>query len=146
MTNNEIHDLINGNTIARNLANSGRDRDCAIWVSRFVTEVIDYYATEVDVFKLYVNQNNANNVLENLETAAQSNNLLKRRLKWFAAGSVGLNIGNSGVRSMFDTLANSGIISSGDAQKIKSLAEVNVNITTDQVSAAWARYRINGRI
>jgi hypothetical protein len=149
MTTEQLHDLINANAEAKALADAGNDRACAAVISAALPPTIgEYMLTERGVFKAFANPADAETVMQTLEAVAAANPadvpigpVVKRALKWMQPNNGGVDVGNAALRQVLD-----GILQPSHAATIKALAEVPQTVSTDQVSAAWLRYRPGGKV
>lgn len=139
----ELHDIILNNKVAKELADSGNDSGCAESIKEDLpTEVMpESFFTELSILSAFENPMDAETCLQKLETVAESNPILKRVLKWIVPGAKGLDFGNPSVRGQLDALHQAGVLTDNELNILKSLGEIKINITANDISLAWARYR-----
>lgn len=150
MTDNELHDIIHGDTAAKALADAGNDEGAARRAAEIARVPAPALATERTVFAAFANPADGEAVLTALEAAAAGNGatarVVKRALRWLQPGEGGLDVGNASVRAMIDQLAAGGVLTPTQAATLKGLGERPATVSASDVSRAWARYRPDGRI
>lgn len=147
MTTDELHALIAGDAQAKALADAGNDSAAAARAAEIApAEAFSNHITERSLYAGFVDPAKAEEVLQRLEQAAASNPVVRRALKWLSPAEGGLDVGHVSVRAMIDTLVSASVLTPEQATTIKSLGERPQSFSADEVSAAWLRYRPDGRI
>lgn len=142
---NILHDIINSNPEAKKLADKGDDNGVLKLIySSLPKEVVpNSLFTELGVIGAFGSPDDANECFVKLEALAEANPPFKRVMKWLGPGSNGLDFGNMIVRSQLDSIMKAGILTESELAILKSLGEKTVNVTVNDISNAWARYRGN---
>lgn len=147
MTDQALHDLIFADATAKAMADAGNDAGAATRAAAIAPkEPFSFHVTEKGVFAAFANPVDGETVLQKLESAGQSNAVVKRALGWLKPSETGLDIGHPSTRAMIDTLVTATVLTQTEANTIKALAERSPAITADDVSRVWAQYRPNGQV
>lgn len=143
ITLEELHDIIHDNPEAKSLADAGNDNGVFSVILNLLPKfpVKESLATELGVLEAFDNPQDGHDCLVKIETVAEGNAMLKRVISWLKPGSKGLDFGNIAVRSQLDALHGFGIITENELSVLKSIGEKTVEISVNDVSDAWARYR-----
>lgn len=138
-----LHDIIKANIDAKILADKGDDSGVLpLILSALPKEPVkESLYTELGIIGAFSDPVNAHICLVKLEAVAEANPVFKRIMKWLGPGSRGLDFGNLTVRSQLEALNQAGVLSSDELQALKSLGEKTVEVSVDDISEAWARYR-----
>lgn len=150
MTNQDLHDAITADSEAAALAAVGNDVGCAHRMNEILPPVVQQFTYVYDrgVLAAFPDPAVGDAFLAGLSLAAQTNPVLARVVKWLSPSEGGIDVGNHVVRAQLDYLSTLGIpgITTDVVNVLKGLAEVPQTITADEVSAAWAPHRPDGRI
>jgi hypothetical protein len=140
-----LHDIIKASPEASKLADSGNDSGVLPLIHSALPKesVPDSLYTELGVIGAFSDPTDAHVCLLKLEAMAEANPVFKRIMKWLGPGSKGLDFGNATVRAQLDAICSGGVISSTELASLKSLGEKTVEVSINDISSAWARYRGN---
>lgn len=142
MTDDELHDAIEGDPEAKALADAGRDADCAALIgSRLPPEVASVYLNEGGILRV-LGPDQGDAALTAFEAAAQSSSTFMRVVRRLRAE--GIDFGLASTRATLDGLQGAGVLSPGQVAGLKAAAERPVVVDPGQVSRAWYRHRPGG--
>lgn len=137
--------LIADDAEAKTLAEAGRDAECAALLSSKHTEPAEYRLTLLTVLdKLGFSRGAA--IIAALRLAAAGNAALAELLAWMEAGRPGVNVAHPDAATVFGQLVAGQILTADEADQLLSLGKRPVIVTADQVSAAWADRRPEGKV
>jgi len=137
MTDQELKDLIIGDTTAKQLARSGADDRCAERCREIApAETTEFRATELTILSLYADPADAEAVLGQIETVANANSVVKRILKWLQPGAPGVDLGDARVRALLVAPVAQGGVGLTDerAKPLLDAATKKPNITGSMVA------------
>lgn len=140
----DLHDLINNDTIAKSFADAGNDTECAIrCMSIAPKKIVSTLLGELGMFNVGAEPADVETVLQTIEAVAEFNPVIKRMLKWIQPGAPGIDFGDTIVRTMLTLPVNNGGIglSVEQAAPFLAAAEKDEIITPQMVSNAWSTYR-----
>lgn len=147
MTDDQLHDAIFADATAKGLADVGNDAGCAARMAAILPPVlVPTFVNERSVFDAFTNPADAQAVMTGLETASQTDAIVKRVLVWMRPDIGGVDLSNAAVRAMLDQLQASGVLTAPAVATLKALAERPAVVTADDVSRAWSRYRPGGKV
>jgi hypothetical protein len=143
MNIDELHDIIMHNQEAKEMADKGNDAGVLKLILADLPKepVKESLYTELGVIGAFSNPEDAETCLAKLELVAENNPVLKRIMKWLRPGSNGLDFGNLIVREQLDKLHLAGVLDAKELNVLKSLGEKTIDISVNDISIAWARYR-----
>lgn len=138
-----LHSIIYKNTAAKKLANKGDDAGVLPLIFSALPKVVveGSFCTELGILAAFTTPEEANNCLLKLEAVAEQNAVLKRVMNWLKPGSNGLDFGNTVVRNQLDALGSAGVLTQVEVDTLKSIGERTIDVTVNDVSEAWSRYR-----
>lgn len=139
MTNEELRTLIAGDTQASELVSAKAWADCALRCSEIAPPnlIPSMLVTELTMFNYFAPQD-AEDIIQQMETVAESNLIVKRVLKWFYPPALGINFAHPTVRTLLVTPINQGGLGFTAEQVAPLLraGEVSQVITAGDVQSA----------
>lgn len=140
MTSEELRALIESDAQAKALAEAGAADLCAARCRAIAPKVTQLTkVTELTILSLYSNPQDAETVLQTIETVAEGNTVVNRVLKWLQPGAPGVDIGDARVRQLLVAPRQQGGVglSAELARPLLAAAEVEPQISGADVSTAW---------
>ncbi len=129
-------ELKNTNETFANLVNTGRDVEAAALATATLDKMVktDSFYTELGIMAAFSSPTDGETLLQTLETVGESNAVIKRMLKWIQPGAIGIDFGNSAVRSMISTLQAANILTTSQANTLLDLGTERVTITENDIA------------
>lgn len=140
MTVDELRALIESDAEAKALAETGAADLCAARCRAIAPKVTQLTrVTELSILSLYSNPQDAETVLQTIETVAEGNQVVNRVLKWLQPGAPGVDVGDARVRQLLTAPRQAGGIglTAELARPLLAAAEVEPQISGADVSTAW---------
>jgi len=152
MTTQQLHDFIHANAEAKALADAGNDAGCAALISPSLPKVRRETRMSYLSIAAVLGPDPVRRLIHSVE-GASANDVFLQKIKLRMEGNDGVDLAHPATRGMLDQFAalteNSTIpsgLTAADAAAIKALADQPQTVSADEVSAAWAVYRPEGRI
>lgn len=147
MTQNDLRLLILADSQALVLAKAGDDTACAARCLQIAPREIaaGTRLTERGLLKLFTDPAAGEACLEKIEAAAAVNPLVQRIIGWVKPPADGIDLGDSDIRSSIDALCAAGVLTTVERDTLKSGGERQSAISAQDVSAAVARHRTDGK-
>lgn len=147
MTQNDLRLLILADAAALAAAKAGDDAACAVRCAQIAARevVTGTRLTERGLLKLFTDPAAGEACLEKIEAAALSNPLVKRIIGWIKPPADGIDLGDPDIRNSIDVLCAAGVLTTAERDTLKSGGERAPTISVQDVSAAVAQHRIDGK-
>lgn len=151
MTTEELHDLILGDPAAKAMADAGNDAGAAARASEIAPPIA---ASARHTYLSLARSDNGigidatRRLIVAIRAAAAADPLVDE-VQYRLRGDTGVDVSDADVHAMLDAFVAANIpngINADDAASIKSLSATRQSFIADQVSAAWLRYRPDGKV
>lgn len=149
-----LHDAIYADPTAKALADAGDDAGAAASIAPSLPKIVSRRMIDAsNILEAFTDPADGVTVLGALKTVADATDsdpltpILAAMMPFLTTpGSYGVNVGSAKVRATLDALETAQSLTSDQVATVKALAEATPIVTADDVSAAWAQYRPDGRI
>ncbi|MDB5937255.1 MAG: hypothetical protein JWQ01_4599 [Massilia sp.] len=148
MTDDELHDAILANPAAKAMADAGNDSGAAAAIAaKLPPEIVpNTFLNERSIVAIFPNPGDGEAALQGFEAAAQSNPLFARVVRWLKPEAGGVDFGLASTRASLDILRKANALTPEAVARLKAVAERPATVDPNQVSAAWLRYRPDGKV
>lgn len=140
MTDDELHDLINGDAPAKALAEAGDDAGAAERASAIAEPVTSEYRLTSGGVLDFAGPIRGTEIMAALRSLPGMTEIVRLMDK------DGVNIGHRDAAGMFTSLVAGDVLTAEEADGVAALAQGRPVITAADVSRVWDRYRPGGKV